>query len=75
MPLLQERDLLQHEVLEALAAGHTRSALELVTDLQEPYPAIAATLDRLVEDGVIGVVYEIGDETFYGLGSSRGSSR
>jgi biopolymer transport protein ExbD len=61
---------LEAQVLETLAGGQTRSALELVTDLRVPFAATVDALDHLQEAGLVDIAYQDGDETFFTRTSS-----
>jgi hypothetical protein len=64
MELMSEIERL---VVETLAGGQTRSALELVTELQVPFPEIDAAISRLCDAGVLRESYASDGESFLTL--------
>jgi hypothetical protein len=63
--LIHPGDTLEQEVLDALAGGRTRSAVELVTDLAVPYDDVEQALTHLLSEKAIAEAYEAGGEVFY----------
>ena len=56
---------LELEVLERLAAGQTRSEIELVTELAVSYDDINRAVKKLVDESIVDVAYSSSHETFY----------
>lgn len=61
---------LEAHLVETLAGGRTRSALEFVTELRVPFDDVKEAIDRLVAEGRLEQAYTEGDETFYALTES-----
>jgi DNA-binding transcriptional regulator PaaX len=58
---------LEGRVVETLAGGQTRSALEFVTDLGIPFDEVKDAISHLADEGILAVSYRDEDETFYTL--------
>jgi DNA-binding transcriptional ArsR family regulator len=60
-------EVLERDILNALGGGQTRSAVELVTDLAVQYADLSNAMKRLLDNHLVLVEYEAGDESYFRL--------